>query len=629
MQPWPRERNEMKTRNTLPLLIMLIMAGPTRAETVYLHSDEELAASADYCLFGTMIHHRTLAVHERVFGSYHPAQVDLNTLRDDRMLKKGAAVLASFVRENLHPWYEEATSNSKILARAMATTLPASSRRGRAPAFPVLATSSAASLPQTAQTNSRPTEERQWVVIPVVTAGQLTVRLKVRQRATLADENWLGLEFKNTGHESIKVSGHRIWYSMTAERFNLRSGAKVCSGSLAGGNCVDLFPELWTSKPIAPLIIAPGACSVFAQPSDCSAALLGLPSQDGLLVRARVHLGIELEEDQGVSTSEAGVPFSFEWVYPDEAGFAAMRRRLRRLLQDPPPKSWSTCVRIRDALLSIPGGSEAVTAEELLAAMNHRQVRGIRDGLAKHISQHLGRTPDVIAYYRQRLKEKDSAAIEDLHRCGGIWHEDFLETLLSICENDSGMPGYHALLALAHHYQHWPEDSDIPTRVSTVVLRWYAVLLRKPDELSERDLVERWQHAARVLALAGDKTVIPLLRPYLDCRLRVLPPDASIAVDPDFLQYPPPVRVCDVALEAILTLLSDDPCDTYEQALKSRMLSAHPGPKPAKAIGPAPSPSSTTTPAPSLLDGWAPANQLRDEMIIDLKRRLDGWRGAD
>ena len=59
--------------------------------------------------------------------------------------------------------------------------------------------------------------------------------------------------------------------------------------------------------------------------------------RDGLRVRAQAHVSLEIENPNRhvLEAPNVGVPVSFEWHYPDAAGFQAMRTRLNQLLQNP------------------------------------------------------------------------------------------------------------------------------------------------------------------------------------------------------------------------------------------------------------------------------------------------------
>src|SRR5262249_31858946 len=150
--------------------------------------------------------------------------------------------------------------------------------------------------------------------------------------------------------------------------------------------------------PFPPIILKPGeTCRVVDQPSDCSAALLRLPGEDGLRVRAVVHLRLDFKSADGSvrETPKEGVPVTFEWHYPDEAGFQAMRARLRKLLQN--PEDWSHRLYLLATYLKVPEVAREMTRDELLNAVvcrRHRDAWG-RSQVAAALGRQFPRDPAV------------------------------------------------------------------------------------------------------------------------------------------------------------------------------------------------------------------------------------------
>jgi hypothetical protein len=109
--------------------------------------------------------------------------------------------------------------------------------------------------------------------------------------------------------------------------------------------------------------------------------------------------------------------------------------------------------------------------------------------------------------------------------------------------------------------------------------------------LKEKEL-DRWAMAVEHLSMTGDPSAIALLRPFLDDK-RAFRTTKLLSLA--FGYRVPPLRVCDVSLDAILALLDGSPDAAYRKA----------GPLP---IG------------RDNLD--ASYGDLRDRMIADLKERL-------
>ena len=115
----------------------------------------------------------------------------------------------------------------------------------------------------------------------------------------------------------------------------------------------------------------PSVPAITAQPSFCSAALLGLPSKEGWLVNARIRVDMEIEGHGRFESSQGGIPFDFAWVYPDEQGFTAIQQRLKKLLAASTDRVHQAYY--INALLKIPEVAQAVSLDELLAAIQRRE----------------------------------------------------------------------------------------------------------------------------------------------------------------------------------------------------------------------------------------------------------------
>ncbi len=148
-------------------------------------------------------------------------------------------------------------------------------------------------------------------------------------------------------------------------------------------------------------------------------------------------------------------------------------------------------------------------------------------------------------------------------------------------------------------------------------------LLLKPHDIEADTVRSYWPRAVGALALTGDAKVIPVLTPFLDCRGRLC--DGWLFSNPfDFPGRWPEVRVCDSALHAILTLMGEDLRKAYESyghPTSLPLLTGHATSLPVLTTGPAPSWSED--------DHHARVCQVRDQMVADLKKRLDRRRGAD
>ena len=464
-----------------------------------------------------------------------------------------------------------------------------------------------------------------WLTIPACQSKDVQVRVKVLRRASLATADWLIIEFENRSGQALPVAHGN--YRIEKEVDDLRTGKGVHTGSLASGNSLDLLGSARETLPA-------GIHRNLRQVSDYSAALMGLPPQDGWHVRARLHLDLQLSDGRDIATPAAGVPFSFEWRRPDETGYAAIRKRLTELLQKPEDQPHHTY--ILDAYLKVPEVARAFTCDDLLKALAGR--KGSFDGrwsLLRHLAAQHAADPKVVAFFLPRLREGSVQALDDLSLCS-LWDRSFAAPLLRSYRTNpqryQRVPGileYHwsasfavplaelvaadadaygdDLYPLSRHRGDWASDTKLAGRVGNAVRKSCPLVEREVQKLTGKELQD-WTAQAKRWALTGDRSALPMFRPALRDR-RQVPGQEGLSIhgyggtgglDPagDW----PPLRVCDFALEAVLTVL-DGP-------EKGRALSFVDG-----------------TPPQSPADAKACASAARDRMITDVERRLADGAG--
>jgi hypothetical protein len=426
-----------------------------------------------------------------------------------------------------------------------------------------------------------------WQSVTLLRDGGLTVRLKCRREASLADTEWLALEFENAGPAPVHI--RNLNYRLERVGFNARTGQRLHSGGLASGSDVALFPEVYRARPAVERVVAPGQTMRSAQqPSDYSAALLGLPPRDGLRVDVTAHVSVTFADRRTVETPAVGVPFTFLWGYPDDAGFRAMRERLKKLLATPEQSVYQ--VYIVQALLKVPEVSAAVTKDELLAALACRErVPWARRYIAGSLAQRFPQDAAARDYYRRRLRARDGAVVFEV-AAPGLWHPEFVGPLVELFEADRTFSS--ALTVLHEHRGDWRADPKVTGSLAAAVRRHHPILARPLAGLQPQDLQE-WSAAAHELGMTSDGSVVAQLRPALDDRRswEVI----SATVRPGTRQ-----RVCDAALEAILTALDDSRRTAFASAPEA---------------------------FPPLGGDNDKAFAARDRLIADLKKRLAAMDG--
>ncbi len=410
---------------------------------------------------------------------------------------------------------------------------------------------------QAAETN------KNWEDIPVGTIDNLEIRLLYRSMASLADEEWMQLEFKNKGNESIQITNAN--YRIDSIRFSPDGKTQLSSGGLASGNTYDLFPYAWETTPVSDIVILPGSTyTVTEHLSRYSSALLGLPLKEGLVVKALFFIDIELAKKKRLSLSSKGIPFTFMWQYPDANDFIYLKQRLMSLLQQPESKAHHCHSYVLGTLLKIPEISNDLSIEEISAAIDlrHGGFDG-REDLIEYLETRNFERKKIIDSYHLRLNRMDTRVCDDLLHSQKIWDATFIEPLIIMHEQDTKSPPFKALAVLARHSEDWNDNSTITHRLSAVLLERRGMFLKlTPDELIAIKRLEHWAMDVRDLSLTRDRDILTLLTPFLDWNTQIYDHRWSVPNIPGSL--PASYRMCDIALDAILTILDGEVKKGYQ-----------------------------------------------------------------
>jgi hypothetical protein len=445
-----------------------------------------------------------------------------------------------------------------------------------------------------------------WVKIQAFQDKDVEVRLLHRPKASLATPDWLAIEIENRTGKTLSFSNGGYQIEMNVG--DLRTGKGLLSGRLSSGSSRELLGE---AEKVLPLKFHRN----LRHAGDSGAASLGLPPPTGWRVRANFSISLRLADGREVSTPKGGIPFTFEWHHPGDDGFAAMRTRLRQLLRE--PGNDPAYLSILEAHLAIPEVAGMLTPDDVLGALRGRD--GCWDGrwaLLRYLGAHHGSEPGLIAYYLRKLKDRDEEVIGDLlESC--IWDSSFTEVILDLYKKDpplrlldmhwerSFVPmlvdlfeaNYDehkdVLESLHDHRSDWVDDNEIVARLSRVVRLKCPLVGEDVWRLRGKDR-EEWGEQVKVWSLTGDRSVIETLRPVLHDRRRVRAwSDEPVGFNAPWVE----VRVCDYALEGILTVL--DGKEKANQALFRDLERKNFRPR-----------------------HEAPVMAARDRMIVDLEKRL-------
>lgn len=363
-----------------------------------------------------------------------------------------------------------------------------------------------------------------WQTISLMTNEYLSARLQVLRVASAADEDWMVLEVENVTGKPLSIQ--HAWFDLEAERRDPATDKLLAVGSLTPGS---VFSGVITS----------GVLRVSSNIWPAVADGLGCPPENGIKIVANARL--DFMTGNGHFSSPA-CGFVLNWNYPDTAGIAAMRARLKQLLQN--PQYQFAHGRHLGALFAIPEATEGLTASELLAALKLRQnsVDG-RNLVANQLGRRFVNDPDVIAFVCEDLRK---GKIDDVLG-QGFWHPVFVPILVDNFEKN-GDPATLAYV-LGQHRVDWASDTQVVARLSAALLKHRPLLAKNVNQLGTNDLFA-WGTCAHEAAIVGDKELVKILVPALD--------DQRMAIHPHenrMANIPERRRVCDHALEAIASIM--------------------------------------------------------------------------
>lgn len=377
-----------------------------------------------------------------------------------------------------------------------------------------------------------------WKTYPLIRHQDLTVNLRVQPKATLADEQWIAIEFINQGSSPIKVKDANYQMKRTDRDFGGQP-------SLSGGYNRVLFPKALAKSPAGRMVIPTGTYRVIEQPSTYSSALLGLAPKRGQRIKAQIHFVLWLDDGTKIDTRGEPMPFDFKWLRPDMDGLARIRARLKHMVANPNFVAHNNT--LLGALLRIDEVSNELTLPESLTGLDKfgSMISG-RDGLARFVDRRFPNDPALIAYLDERLRQRDTAVLYEMTYMPNTWDDRLLDPLLSKFEG-SARNWRLVMMVLELHDSPHKSNAEVARRLTRAIVASGGL-----SDSSVNSSVKKYG-ALRMLGRTHDSAALKHLKPLLDDKNSV--PIDSVAV---FTTEFPLFRVCDVALEAALMLLDGD-----------------------------------------------------------------------
>ncbi len=387
-----------------------------------------------------------------------------------------------------------------------------------------------------------------WQTVNAEDLDDVSISLQILEEPSLEKDTWIKFEFLNKRKENLKIkeaSYNIAWYTLNGE-----TEAYEIEGNLVTKDFTDVLNEGLSGLPFN-RTLPPGLSVISHYPSAYGAFLLGNPQTKNLPSQLIVSMTLELQGDENVTIIWDQIDFKFDW-YPVK-NKKITEAKLVKALKEASAIPYHV-LQLR-ALLEIQKESKILKAENLLKALDIRT--GIEDGrniVLTYLNAYFSNEKDVISFYKKKLTEgKDPYILHDLYIAPKIWSNEFKDILVEqyfACKHLSQKR--KIIDILFKHKEIYKEDTHLGEKLASPILDQYeSIIYEVPENLSEGKLLI-WASAVSILGKLNNSEYLHLICPYLDSSTKIL--DGGVFIDANSEKIPRPLRVCDIALEAILNI---------------------------------------------------------------------------
>ena len=377
-----------------------------------------------------------------------------------------------------------------------------------------------------------------WNTLVLWSNQVLSASLKYMPETSMADEDYMFIEFDNHTEKTLDVS--QAWVNLPATRTDKNTQQFVLMRDMASG--VIYFGKLPPGKTrtLRNGVFASGLAS------------LGLPPKTGYHVEVTPSAEVRLVD--GTVFSGAHEKFSFEFNYPNPTEVESIKTRFKQLLARPDNQFESGA--LFTAFSQLPEVRHSVTLDEVLSALKSRSWVDGKAALMTIVGSRFANEPKVLAHFVEQLSHDHGDAFFSFPR--EVWQNPlFVEPLVKRYErHGNNSAELRELRSL------WINSPQIVARLSTALLKKHPTLSRNVAELSGDDLCN-WISGVSDAGIIGDTNFLKWLEPALDDK-RIAPDCLS-----EFDSRPRPTwnqRICDYALRAVLMILDGDSWSAFKKA---------------------------------------------------------------
>lgn len=374
--------------------------------------------------------------------------------------------------------------------------------------------------------------KEEWNHVVLWKDDVLSARLLFKPQVSLADQGWIELELHNQTQQPIELS--QTWVHLWTPGSPEDDPHPNCRIGLSG-----VMPSLKK--------VPPGRHRYGGGPLEF-ASVSNSCTADKVPIELRVKISMETADGRTFATAKEAA-FSIEWHQPTAEQLRKMSEELKRRFgaQEIPYEDYARIT----TLLKAPMVVKSLTVEDYLSALKTRHW-SLRYELLPYLFAKHADDPKVLEYYREMFKQEPDFISHDAIS-PAAWNDEFLEPLVRGCER--GKWTYFA--GLTRHVPKWRDNEMVVSRVSAALLEHHAILRRDIDKIKESEL-DTWSRAVWDASNVPDPKLVKLLQPALDDHR-----NANVDLGSGGINE---ARVCDRALDAILTILDGDPWITFKAA---------------------------------------------------------------
>lgn len=413
----------------------------------------------------------------------------------------------------------------------------------------------------------------EWRMVTFGKIGSLEARLKIRTRASLAHPTCVYLEVVNRGTEAIKVIRTPCRLDLIVLRPKTEKERETWKSFL--WTDANLFAEVpenpGSGGPVKPILVLPGESRVSSVPLF-DGTRLGWPSEEGLVVQGFLKISLEVDGTAGFSAEPR---FTMDWLVPDTEEVKSMQDEVRGLLRQTLVVSFARYSTRLKTLLSLSEVAAGIPMMEILTSLDHvdSQNYGLKTAVITYLNAQFSGDVGVKAYFLERLRNR---SFEALGYFGNgflkVWHPEFTEPIITMYEvNPAGL--YWVFHLLMNHRADWVDHKPLAFRFYSAVIQGYPELRLAPTLLKVESNLAAWKIGVGLLLQLGMKDGIKTLEPFTACEL-IAEEHQETPLGMVLPARITPLRVCDLALHAILELSGEDVCDAYARACRELSIPA-------------------------------------------------------